>query len=148
MSSMQKKALSPKQELFCQLITNDEECFGNAVQSYAQAYGFDLSDPKAYEVCGTAGPRLFRNVQIKLRINVLLDLQVDDVIVDRELSSVILQDEERHAKVAAIREYNKLKQRIVDKSETTVILPQPILGGATKHGIPSNNSDTEANETP
>lgn len=74
---------------------------------------------KAYNVCSVEGRRLLRTPKLKLRLTELLNEFLSDKNVDAELAKVILQDEERPAKVAGIREYNKLKQRIVDHHDVT-----------------------------
>jgi hypothetical protein len=137
-TKQRKKLLNPKQELFCQLYVKNAELFGNATWSYAEAYGYklvELSDerPKnekgevigkserqlAENLCAVEGGKLLRKPHIQDRLTALLNEMLKDEIVDRELAKVILQDDERPSKVAAIREYNKLKQRIIEKVDVT-----------------------------
>jgi hypothetical protein len=40
---------------------------------------------------------------------------LNDQRVDKELAKLIIQDDEKPVKLNAIKEYNKLKQRIEDK---------------------------------
>ena len=70
-----------------------------------------------YESALRSASRLLINVDIKRRINELLDESLDSNIVDRELAKTILQNENLHAKIAAIREYNRLKNRAGDRLE-------------------------------
>ena len=60
---------------------------------------------------------MLTNANIQKYIRKCLNKVLRDDIVDAELVKVILQNYELPAKVAAIREYNKLKQRIVEKGE-------------------------------
>ena len=46
-----------------------------------------------------------------------------DAAVDAELATVIQQNEERAPKVAAIREFNKVRGRIIDKTQLINRLP-------------------------
>lgn len=136
-----------KQELFCRYYTQNEELFGNATHSYAEAFGYNLdglshddavyenyideegkesrrcveasSYDRAYNVCSVTGNRLLRKAKVQARITVLLNELLEDKIVDSQLAKVIMQNKELPAKIAGIREYNKLKQRIVDKADIT-----------------------------
>ena len=150
------QVLTLEQELFCRLYTQNTEFFGNATLTYAEAYGFDLDKldrtrekdergkeiigtseyEKVYNVCSAAGSRLLRNVKVQVFLRKCRNEFMRDDVVDGELVKTILQDYELPSKIAAIREYNKLKQRIIDKIDHTTKgkeLPTPILGGATKN---------------
>ena len=111
------KLENPKQELFCQYYSSTEEFFGNGVESYIKAYQTENGKRITYKSAKTCAYRLLTNVDILARINELMDLFLNDQVVDKELSFVVMQKGDLSAKVAAIREYNKLKQRIVDKIE-------------------------------
>lgn len=133
------KKIAIQRKLFCRYYTQNTEFFGNATLSYAEAYGHDLDSlskvqektpkgknipgtseyEKAYHVCSSGGERLLRKDDIQKLITKYLNELLKDEIVDRELVRVILQNYELPAKVAAIREYNKLKQRITDKADIT-----------------------------
>jgi len=107
--------LNPRQELFCQLYVYDKECFGNATKSYAQAYDIDETNPVARSSASIELSKPY----IKQRVRDLLDEFINDTVVDLELASVIKQNKELSSKVAAIREYNKLKQRVIEKTDIT-----------------------------
>lgn len=129
--------LNLKRELFCRYYTQNDATFGNATLSYAEAYGYDfdaLSDEGTYEdgvkvkastrelaenVCAVQGRKLLRNTHVQSRMTVLLNELLTDEIVDSQLAKVVMQDLKPEAKVAAIREYNKVKGRIIDKSQIT-----------------------------
>jgi hypothetical protein len=132
-----------KRELFCRFFTQNEKLFGNATHSYAEAYGYKLdtlstkgvySEPdedgktekfedseydKAIHVCAVEASRLLRNPEVQLRITALLNEILKDNFVDSQLAKLIMQDAEPSAKIAAIREYNKVRQRITEKHDIT-----------------------------
>lgn len=139
---MAKDDLNPKQEMFCQLYASDREFFGNGVQAYIEAYDPDTSKPNWYKTACASASQLLSNIKVCERINeVLEEGGLNDNFVDKQLVFIIKQHADFGSKIAAIREYNKLKSRITDKSETTLILPSPLLGGAS---VQSNDSDAEA----
>lgn len=114
------KKLNPKQELFCQLYATERDFFGNGTDAYAEAYDIDKSKPNWYKVAAQSAYRLLINVDILKRIDELMELgPLNDTTVDRQLAFVVEQNADFGAKVAAIREYNKLKQRITDKLDHT-----------------------------
>lgn len=137
------KKLTPKQELFCRFYTQNDFMFGNATASYAEAYGFKLDSlskvasskienedgtemiiedspyDKVYNTCCVNGSRLLRNANIDARIVTLLNELMTDEMVDAEIVKVMKQKDDYGAKLSAIREYNKLKQRVIDKKDIT-----------------------------
>lgn len=125
--------LTAQQEKFCQLYASDREFFANGTQSYIEAYGLDANDSKDYRNAMASASRLLVDVKILNRINELLeDGGLNDVFVDKQLKLVISQNADFSSKVAAIREYNKLKTRIIDRIDHTTKgkeLPTPIYGG-------------------
>jgi hypothetical protein len=131
--------LNPNQELFCRYYAQGEGTFGNATLSYAAAYEIGLGDPtlvdkdgnplsaklypEEYNTCSANGSRLLRNDKVQERIRVLLNELLKDEIVDAELAKVIKQDGDLAPKVAAIKEFNKLRGRIIDKTQQINRLP-------------------------
>jgi hypothetical protein len=114
--SQQDDKLNPKQELFCQLYATDREFFGNGTQTYIEVYEPDQHKPNWYKSAQASASRLLSNVIICKRINELLeDEGLNDAFVDKQLLFIITQHDDKSSKVAAIREYNKLKQRITEK---------------------------------
>lgn len=140
------KGISFKHELFCRFYTHNDALRGNATHSYAEAYEYKLDTlptddevfdwegqgegakqilvekstyDKAINVCAVEGARLIRNPKIQKRITELFNELLADDVVDKELVKVILQDDDLRPKVAAISEYNKLRQRITDKVDLT-----------------------------
>lgn len=99
-----------------------------------------------YLAAKSAAWRLLTNVYILRRIDELMEIYINDQVVDKNLGVVILQNADFSSKVAAIREYNKLKQRIIDKTDITSggkPLPQPIYAGLSIQGHDSNKKDIQ-----
>ncbi|MEI6093515.1 MAG: terminase small subunit [bacterium] len=129
------KALTPQQERFCQLFVTGEEFLGNGTKSYAEAYGIE-QEGNWYKTCAAAASRLLRGVKIANRISEMLNLVMNDQTVDNELGYVIAQKADLNSKVAAIREYNKLKKRVSEVQVNDVkilVLPNTLL---QKNAIP------------
>lgn len=116
----QEDGLNDKQRLFCKHFVS-KEFFGSGVEAYAEAYGLDLSNQKEYNTAKVNACKLLTNANILLRINEELeDAGLNDNFVDKQLLFAITQNADLSSKVKAISEYNKLKQRIVAKSETKI----------------------------
>lgn len=112
--------LNPKQELFCQLYASDKEFFGNGVQSYIEAYEPDQSNKNWYQNACSSASQLLSNIKVFNRINELLtESGLNDVAIDKQLAFLINQHDDFANKLGAIKEYNKLKQRIVEKKDIT-----------------------------
>lgn len=107
--------LNPRQELFCQYYVS-EEFFGNGTQSYIKAYKVDITVRGAYAMARAGASENLTKPNICARINELLDnAGLNDEFVDKQLLFLIQQHADLAAKKGAIQEYNKLRQRIVDK---------------------------------
>lgn len=135
----QNNELNLQQEAFCRFYTQNRELFGNATLAYAEAYNYRLDElsredeidekgnkkpntseyDRAYNTCSVNGSRLLRISKIDERIRDLLNEMLLDKVIDAELVSIILKGEKDSDRVAAIREYNKLKQRIIEKTDLT-----------------------------
>jgi len=116
---MTKKAeglnLNEKQKLFCDNFVS-KEFFANGFESYVDAYNVDLERNGAYESAKSAASRLLKNKDVCDYINSLLDdAGLNDNFVDKQLLFLINQQTDFGSKIAAIREYNKLKSRIVER---------------------------------
>jgi hypothetical protein len=146
-SAGEEEKLNAKRELFCRYYTQNSELFGNATHAYAEAFDYRLdtlsreavsSNPdedggteriddseydKACHVCAVEASRLLRKPEIQARITVLLNELLKDEIVDSQLAKLITQDADNTAKIAAVREYNKLRGRIIDKTQQVNRLP-------------------------
>jgi phage terminase small subunit len=117
MSDKKEKQLNEKQKLFCKNYVS-KDFFGNGVESYADAYGLDVSNPKDYNNAKQCAYKLLTNIDILSRINEeLTEGGLNDNFVDKQLLFAITQNADLGSKVKAIGEYNKLKQRITIKTE-------------------------------
>lgn len=111
-----EEKLNEKQEWFCQLYATDREFFGNGVQTYIEVYEPDEHKPNWYKTACASASRLLSNDKVCKRINELLEADgLNDNFVDKQLLFIINQHVDFGSKIAAIREYNKLKARIIDK---------------------------------
>lgn len=140
---LNERGLTIKQELFCTYYASEKEFFGNGVQSYIEAYEPNTSKANWYKSACVCASQLLSNIKVCKRINELLSVEgFNDEFVDKQLLFVIAQHDDKSSKVAAIREFNKLRGRITEKIDHTTKgkeLPTPILGGASN--VPTNNSD-------
>jgi hypothetical protein len=113
--------LKMKQERFCQLYATDADFFGNGVEAYLEVYAIDRSKPNWYKTACAAASRLLSNVKVCERINeIMVDCGFNDIAVDKQHAFLIAQHDDKHVKLGAIKEYNKLKQRIVEKVEIDI----------------------------
>lgn len=116
----ENKELNPRQHLFCQYYTSDE-LLGNGVKSYCKAYNIDASDLKKYSEARFKASHLLENSNISQHINNLLDAAgLNDNFADKRLLYLMSQNDDKGTALGALREYNKLKQRITDKIDMKV----------------------------
>lgn len=114
--------LNELQDKFCQLYAYSE-WRGNGVQSYAEAYDIDLTEKGAYASAKAAASRLLTNGNVLSYIRQLYEcVDLNDTVVDNELAFVIKQNADFGSKVAAIKEYNALKNRVKTKTDEGVTL--------------------------
>lgn len=130
------RGLTLREERFCYFYVRNEETRGNGTQAYAVAYEVNLeklSDEipmdkggkaigrsprsKAENVCAVEAVRMLRKPKISDLCSKLWNGMLKNEVVDGELAKVILQDDKLEAKVAGIREYNRLRKRITEKIE-------------------------------
>lgn len=118
------KPLTPQQEKFCQFFVADKGCTGNATQSYIKAYNIDVGDGPEQTSNAAARKRaseLFTNRNIKARINEILTQRgLNDQFVDSQLQFLIAQHEDWNVKLKAIKEYNRLNNRIKGSDDSDV----------------------------
>lgn len=113
----EETGLNEKQLLFCQLFLS-EDFFGNGTLAYCKAYGFDPTDVKQYNTARHNASHLLAKNNVSQHINNMLEEGgLNDNHIDKRLLFLINQNEDKSTALAAIREYNKLKQRITDKLE-------------------------------
>lgn len=127
---VKKRKLKPKEELFCQYFAKDRDCFGNGVQAYLKVFS-TKKKPITYKSAKVLAHRLLTKVNLTERIRELIDIRISDEVVDKELGEVILQYADIPSKVAAIREYNKVKSRInePERKEIPMVININIKGG-------------------
>ena len=114
------ESLTPRQERFCQLYTTDSWCFGNWVTTYLEVYDVDTEKKWWYKTACACSSRLLSNAKVYNRINELLDENgMNNEFVDKQILFLLSQQADLNVKLWAIKEYNKLKQRITEKIEST-----------------------------
>lgn len=114
--------LTHKQKAFCELYVS-KEFFANGVQSYIEAYSVDTSKMGSYNSARAAACENLTKLNILTYINHLLDLNgLNDTFIDKQLTFLITQNADFGSKLGAIREYNKLKQRVEDKVKADVTI--------------------------
>jgi len=112
--------LNPQQEKFCKLYATEKEFFGNGAESYTKAYELDKSKLNWYKSACSSASRLLSNVEVCIRINELLTAGgLNDQFVDKQLQFLLTQHSDFGSKLGAIREYNKLRARIIEKIDHT-----------------------------
>lgn len=73
---------------------------------------------KLYDYCSKAGSRLRKSGKIQARCRELLNEFMNDKVIDARLTEIIIDGASQDS-INAIKEYNKLRQRIVDKKDIT-----------------------------
>jgi hypothetical protein len=170
----QEDELTLRQEVFCRLYTQNTQLFGNGTLAYAEAYDYrldELSDERpvlrendqgepvewgdsprtlAYNVCSVQASKLLKNPKIDRRIVDLLNEMMTDRQVDAQIVKVMMQNNDLGAKMRAINEYNKLKQRITEKLDHTtagqpinVIIPKELADKNAINTGPEQNSEEQ-----
>jgi phage terminase small subunit len=100
------KTLNAQQMLFCKYYAT-EEFFCNGTKSYMKAYDTDQESARRL------ASKLLTNIDILNYIDSLLvDMGMNDQRVDRELTKMMLQDEDKAAKMKAMDMYYKITARI------------------------------------
>lgn len=141
---------NPKHELFAYLYVgySNRDMFGNGTRCYMHVYsraeverleklidelrekkpaGYSVKvaqyEARLKSIGNTArsnAAELLANTSILSRVNYLMDQLISNDFMDRELAYTAGQRFDLNAKVAAIREYNRLKDRAADKLEGTI----------------------------
>ncbi len=78
----------------------------------------DCTYDRDRNTCAVNASRLLRNAKIDKRIRALLNELMTTEVVDARLVEIIMKGEDKDS-IQAIKEYNKLKQRIIDKKDIT-----------------------------
>lgn len=123
MSVLEEYDINLQQDLFCNYYTSPTEFYGHGVNSYAAAYDIDISEPGQYMVAAVGASRALKNVKIMRRIDSLLaDRGLNDAYADKQLLFLMTQSADFGSKLGALREYNKLRQRITEKVQHDVVV--------------------------
>ena len=141
---VKRKELNLRQESFCQAYcSSDGEIMGNGVYSYSKAYEIDITDPKKYMSVANSAHNLLKKSYIIERINEILEeTGFTDQFADKQLGFLMAQHADFQTKLGAIKEFNKLKGRIVEKSmNLNINLPKPIYGGKSLQGHDGDSKD-------
>ena len=118
LTKKKERKLTLKERAFCQLYASDREFFGNGVQSYVEAYNPPKTNPNWYKNARMCASNLLTKVDVCNEINKILELRgLNDCFVDKQLEYLITQYADNRAKITAIQEYNKLRQRITEKRQ-------------------------------
>lgn len=87
-------------------------------KTYIEVYKPDQSKPNWYKSACASASRMLSNVKVMKRINELLaDSGFNDAVVDKQLAFLITQFADFLSKLAAIKEYNRLKRRTTKSKE-------------------------------
>lgn len=113
--------LSSQQEKFCVNMVTAGRTFNDPVFSYLEAYRDEdldvdsiIKNSPEYTQYSSNAYRVLSNENVKKRLGMLLSVcGFDENIIDCELMQLI-QSSDPKVKLEAIREFNKLKGRIVD----------------------------------
>ena len=120
MKKIKDLGLNERQKIFCDNFVS-KDFFANGTESYISAYNINVEKKGAYDAARANASALLKKENICKYINSLLDAAgLNDNFVDKQLLFLINQQMDFSSKIAAIREYNKLKSRIVEKSETMI----------------------------
>lgn len=112
------KELSPEEEKFCRLYATDKECFGNGTKAALHAFDtYDPDDTSDYRAAANRAHNLLKKSKITRGINEALEHRgLNDEFIDKQLLFLISQHEDYSTKLKAIKEYNRLMERIEGKS--------------------------------
>jgi len=116
-------ALTHQQRQFAEYYAFSESS-GNAVQCYIQSHPEKIDSMRHlkswYARASILASQQLKNPKVLKYLNELIKFHVvNNNIVDQHLANVIVQHTDKHAKIKAIQEWNRLQQRIVDKVEVT-----------------------------
>lgn len=89
---------------------------GNGIQSYAKVYNKNLSDKTDYNACRNGTNYILKKDNVIKLIDIFIFNEgLNQAMVDSHLLWLIQQQQDLHAKLGAIKEYNKIAGRITDK---------------------------------
>lgn len=111
-----------KHELFCQKFCEMWSIyFWHGTESYIFAYWMDPNNRNHRQTANSCSSQIMRRPEVVKRIDQLLEQWgLTDQVADQEMLFVMKQKRDLPSKVAAIREYNKLRQRIIEKQKIDI----------------------------
>jgi hypothetical protein len=101
--------------LYCSL---SRDYFGNIEQCASEAWNIMLDNPRDRKRAKDYGYNALKSEGVKMLCSILIDSEMPEAAVDREMHRAILQDQDWNAKIKAAELYAKIKNRI--KSTQTV----------------------------
>ena len=123
-----KKKLTPQQKYFCELYATNRDFFGNGTQAYIEAYNVDLTKKGGYMVAKSGAYENLTKPYLLKHIRSLMELGgLSNERVDKELLFLIEQNAELGNKLGAIKEFNKVNGRIIDKGEVDTTMTVNIV---------------------
>ena len=109
------KQLDPREEKFCMLFVKSDDVSGNQTRAAIRAFGYDPEED--YEIAANKASKLMKKDAIRNHIRAILDDQaLNDEFVDNQLAFLIAQHDDFNTKLKAIKEYNRLKERIGEET--------------------------------
>ena len=116
--------ISLQMEIFCRYFTTAGEFYGNGVRSALHAHNLDALDQRQYRMAKTISYSYLSNEKVLKRINDLMEEGgFNDVNADKQLLFLMTQNSDYSSKLGALKEYNKLKQRVLDRMSLQVEEP-------------------------
>lgn len=104
--------LTVRQRKFCELYALDIRFMGNGVQAYLEVYDVNTEKPGWYKTACACASRLLSNAKVFNHVNSLLEANgLNEAFVDKQLLFLLSQQDDKSAKMAAIKEFNRLKKR-------------------------------------
>ena len=110
-----EKKMTPQEIAFGMLFCHGE-FMGNGTRCYEKAYNHPIINKIDFAACTSRGNYLLKLPRMALYLSELMSTYVlNEVGVDQQLKFLIMQGADLKAKLGAIREFNKLNNRIQDK---------------------------------
>lgn len=127
--NIKKDILSPEQRIFCELYYNPGEFFSNATWAYIKSHNYDIpmlpvsqlttAEKRKYKVARSAAYQALTSINIIVEGKKILKSNIHDNFFDNQMVRTASQDKDWASKMAAVKEYNQLKSRILKKIDLT-----------------------------
>jgi len=137
MANKKDGQLTAEQEHFCRLYATDYDCMGNGTRAYIIAYGLNPENPNDYKTASVGSTRNLDKPHVIAKINQLLDAEgLNDLNTDKQLLHLIQQHADKPTKLNAIKEYNKMRGRIIERSQLDVNNKQTVVAIVKQYATP------------